>query len=57
MKVPPFTISAHSASYSFCEPSTQWIDSGWHRSAIFFTQRIRCGFFVRGFEVDFMVGG
>ena len=57
MKVPPFTICAHKASYSFCEPSIQWIASGWHSAAIFFTHWMRCGFLLRGLEVDFMLRG
>src|SRR5215469_18341094 len=37
-----------SLSYSAFEPSTQSIASGWHRSAIFSTHRIRCLFVVGG---------
>ena len=41
MKVPRSTISEHSASYSACEPSTQWIAAGLHSFTIFSTQRRR----------------
>ena len=54
MRVPPLTIAAHKASYSRCEPSTQWIAAGWQRSAIFFTQRSRWTFLLRGLALIFM---
>ncbi len=53
MKVPLSTICAHSTSYSSCEPSTQWMASGWVSAAIFWTHLRRCSFFERGFELAF----
>ena len=47
-KVPAATSRSQIASYSACEPSTQWIESGRQSSAIFSTQRMRCRFVVSG---------
>ena len=54
VNVPPLTICAQSASYSRCEPSTQWMWSGWQSAAIFVTQRTRWRFRLRGWELIFM---
>src|SRR5262249_9798831 len=41
VKVPLLTISRQSLSYSACEPSTQWMESGLVSSAVFSTHRIK----------------
>ena len=53
--MPACTISLHRRSYSSCEPSTQWIASGLHSSAIFSTQRSKCLFVLRG-VAEFFLG-
>jgi hypothetical protein len=44
VNVPPSTICPHSASYSSCEPSTQWMRSGSVSRAIFSTHLRRWWF-------------
>ena len=39
-RVPAATISAHRLSYSACEPSAQWMRSGWVSAAMRATQSI-----------------
>ena len=53
MKVPPATICAQSASFSSCEPSTQWMRSGWQSSAMVLTQFNRWLLLVRGAADNF----
>src|ERR1700722_10271210 len=48
VKVPAWTSWSQRKSYSACEPSIQWMLSGWVRSAIFSTQRMRCLLVVGG---------
>src|SRR5580698_7438088 len=51
VKVPAWTSWLQRKSYSACEPSIQWMRSGWQRSAIFSTQRMRCLLVVGGAEM------
>src|ERR1700722_12473690 len=51
VKVPAWTSWLQRKSYSACEPSIQWMRSGWQRSAIFSTQRMRCLLVVGGVAI------
>ena len=55
MKVPAVTNSSQSRSFSGCEPSTQWMWSGWQSPAMVLTHCSRWLFFDRGAADEFFL--